>query len=88
MQETFHKIQAFPNPAKNTYTLSLNSSTTGTANIFIYDSMGRLIDKKEIIKSNELLQVSYDTFSYSKGIYIISVIVAGEKDNTILVIDK
>jgi hypothetical protein len=63
-------IVLYPNPVKNILNISISQSQLPESFV-VYNSLGQVIERKQIGTSNDL---TINTFSYAKGVYLIRVI--------------
>jgi hypothetical protein len=64
-------ILLYPNPAETTFQLQLKGINAKSANIFIFDAMGRLVSKWEEVKN--LTNHTFDIAHLTTGKYIIEI---------------
>lgn len=77
-------IKAYPNPSNNYFTISLQGSETlATMNLRVMDVLGRTVEQKNNLQSNEALQIGKN---YQRGIYFVEV--SNGTDKTILKLVK
>jgi hypothetical protein len=77
------EIQAFPNPAKRNFNIRLNGVTsTERISLQVVDAQGRLVEKRDNIIANQILQIGNN---YKPGSYFIKV-TQGGKTKTLSVI--
>ncbi len=75
---TTQALKVFPNPAKGTVNLSINSADIDQAYVSIYDINGReMIDQVYQVEPGKN-QFSFETASWSRGLYMIIVKTGGE----------
>ncbi len=75
---TAQVLKIFPNPAKEEVNISINSSTGDMAFISIYDLSGReMVDQSCQLKEGKN-QLSFQTASWTRGLYMIIVKTGGE----------
>lgn len=67
------EIRLYPNPVKNILTI-FSSSSELPESLAVYNSIGQLIEKKQVIISSDL---AINTTSYAKGVYWIKVVKNG-----------
>jgi PKD repeat protein/pimeloyl-ACP methyl ester carboxylesterase len=67
-------ISIFPNPNNGMFTVKIKSSTQGTHEIKIINSIGQTIKCDKIIKTNEEYISEYDLQNLPSGLYILQVI--------------
>ncbi len=84
--ERFNAISVFPNPAENNFTLHYSSEKTGDAIVKIFNSMGQEVASEKVSKTSTELEFKYDVSKYSKGIYVVSVIIDNQRDNSVLIL--
>ncbi|HEY4799725.1 MAG TPA: T9SS type A sorting domain-containing protein [Bacteroidia bacterium] len=84
--QKFNPISVFPNPTENSFTLHYTSPLTGEAVIKIFDTAGKEIASEKTMKSSAELEFKYDLSKHAKGIYVVSVIMNGQKDNAVLIL--
>lgn len=65
-----NEIRLYPNPVKNILTIS-SSQSEWPESFAIYNSLGQIIEKKQINSSNDL---SINTTSYARGVYLIRMV--------------
>jgi hypothetical protein len=62
----------YPNPTSNTSTILLNNEFTENGEIIIHDGTGRMIEKIQIDKFNERINLA--NTNYTNGVYFVSVV--------------
>ncbi|MEL6717954.1 MAG: T9SS type A sorting domain-containing protein, partial [Bacteroidota bacterium] len=74
--EQIEAFKIFPNPvqAQNTLTLELKTQRNFTANVSVYDIVGRLVLQLETSISPNEERVDLDIKNLSKGVYTIAVV--------------
>ncbi|MBL4668575.1 MAG: T9SS type A sorting domain-containing protein, partial [Flavobacteriales bacterium] len=70
---SFGDIVVFPNPVLNNSFLTFNSNATGTAEIIIYDAMGRTVIVKAYNLQEGSNKFNLPTAEISKGMYFLRV---------------
>ncbi len=88
-QNTFFDIKIVPNPASDFVQINVNSSSKENANIYFFDSIGKLI----MIKNIETLEngtkfLDLDTDNFVNGIYNVVVITDSQVKQEKLIIQK
>jgi hypothetical protein len=74
-----------PNPADDRVTLNLTSHTKGSAFLIVYNMMGDVIYKKELLLNPGENPLELSLESWSNGLYLISIQQAGERLNAKLI---
>lgn len=67
-------INSYPNPARDAITLQFDIQSTATANINIFDAVGRTIWSQDVSDSDlgqQYLNLNLDNIGMTKGVYII-----------------
>jgi hypothetical protein len=77
-------VRALPNPSLNYFDLQLSGKGGNNIQVKVYDLMGRVIESKSSLHSNQTLRVGA---SYKPGIYMVE-IVQGEQKQTIRLIKE
>lgn len=85
--ETNYKLSISPNPATNYTNINL-FGYDGSANIIIYDVLGKIIDNYSEISNNGNINKIIDTRNYTNGIYIINIISDNINIKEVFVINK
>ncbi len=75
-----------PNPTDSNVMLHYSSDLTGEAVIKIIDITGKEILSEKVTKPAKDLLVPYDLSHFAKGVYNISLTIAGVRENTTLVL--
>jgi hypothetical protein len=68
--ESIKVVTAYPNPAINHFTISIDSELHQTAELLVYDINGRLIDSQSLLLSEGINGLVLDTEEYMPGHYI------------------
>ena len=71
---SIQSILLYPNPAQSTVNLRLISDSTGNMVVNIVDMTGRIVQSKEISKSQNLLEEAFNISNLSKGVYTMQVV--------------
>ncbi len=77
-----NKISVGPNPFINSFNISIETTSTATATITIYDAMGKLLSQRTepLIEGNN--QVSYEVTNWlPSGIYFLRIAYNGQVDH-------
>jgi triacylglycerol esterase/lipase EstA (alpha/beta hydrolase family) len=77
-------FSVFPNPANDAVTVQFNATENNNYSIEVFDMLGKkLIEKnfKNIISGSQQIQFSTDEYNLSKGAYLISLNINGERKN-------
>lgn len=85
--ETNYKLSISPNPATNYTNINL-FGYDGSANIIIYDVLGKIIDNYSEISNNGNINKIIDTRNYTNGTYIINIISDNINIKEVFVINK
>ncbi len=83
---TFNPLSIYPNPATGNFTLQYSAEATGDVIITLLDEKGKTITTERTTKSGAMLEYKCDVSKYPKGIYTVSIMLAGHKDSGILII--
>lgn len=83
----FNSIQIIPNPTTGIFRLDFNSQDIGKGTINIFDFSGNLVYTKQIEKTEPNFSAQYDLSSFSKGIYNLQIIVNGQTDNALIMVN-
>ncbi len=86
IHEKFNPIKVVPNPVENNFTLNYASELTGDAVIKIFDGMGQEVYSEKMNKSQTEMEFKYDMSKYAKGIYVISVMMNNQRDNSVFIV--
>ena len=65
-----NKVTLYPNPMNNFLTININESLINKTNIEIYDALGKLVIKENLIEVTNTINVSY----LNDGIYLYKVV--------------
>lgn len=65
-------VSIYPNPTSETLNVKLDNLKDTQANIYVYNSSGKLIDSKQL-KHNGQQEVKFDVSQYESGLYTVSV---------------
>jgi len=68
------KLRIYPNPAKNDFTISFNSSMNQSATLIIRSIAGEVMIKKSILLTETDNRVSVSTNGLSNGLYVVELI--------------
>jgi|JI6StandDraft_1071083.scaffolds.fasta_scaffold00871_2 Zn-dependent metalloprotease len=81
-------LTIYPNPARDKFSLNLNTRNSGPATIRMFDASGQTVFEKEIKLTRGLHSYPIENFNLASGIYSIVVKTATEKlENNIYIID-
>lgn len=81
IRDAVQKMEVYPNPAKDQFTVDLNARVkTTNQEIIIRDMLGKLVQRQTITGSNETL--NFSTEGMQGGIYFVSYLVDGENLKT------
>ncbi len=69
--EADYSLNSFPNPFSEKFGISLQTQSNERINVLVYDVLGKLLDKKQVLAS-ELEQLSLG-INYSSGVYLLVV---------------
>ena len=86
LEEEF-KLQAYPNPSQGLVTLKMESETRAPFYIRIFDSQGKMQYSLEDEKLMNLYSIQLDLTFLKKGIYFISVEMAGKNYTSRIIIN-
>jgi hypothetical protein len=84
--QVFHPVKVVPNPANENFMLEYSSPATGTAQVKIFDMIGKEVYSEDLNKSTTDLKASFNVANYAKGVYNVSVIMGKQKDTAILIV--
>lgn len=84
---TINPLSIYPNPAKNSFTLTYNSPIMGQINVRLIDEKGKLIFSEFSNKTQEKFEYKHDVSHLSKGIYTLSVNQGIQTDSGIIIIE-
>jgi hypothetical protein len=74
-----HSVSVYPNPFVNTTAVSLNTNSSGTAQVEITDIQGRLIGGESVSVQTGLNMIPVTTLSDARtGIYFVKITIDGE----------
>jgi len=73
------KLRIYPNPAKNDFTVSFNSSMNQSAALIIRSITGEVLIRKSISLAETDNRVSVSTNGLSNGLYVVELITAEKK---------
>ena len=83
--KTTFAVVAYPNPYSENFNLSLTTSSLDNVTIFVYDMLGKLLDKREVgSKAVSDLQVGDN---YPSGVYNV-IVTQGENMKTVRVVKR
>jgi len=83
--ETDAEVSVYPNPTEGAFTVDISNVPAETeCEICIYDTQGRLMEKRNISHSR---RVFFDISSYKSGIYFLRMTI-GEKASTTKIMKK
>lgn len=68
-------LNVYPNPIKNTFTLSLKGLKSGNINVFVKNLLGEILLSDVIWLTDDILQLNYSLEGLVSGIYFVKVIV-------------
>lgn len=67
-------ISIFPNPNTGTFTLKIESESNQKIKLNLYNSLGQLIAKRDIVTTPKVTQTDFDVSEHAKGIYYIQIL--------------
>lgn len=67
-----HDVTLYPNPTSETLHVSLANLEDKSADVFIYNLSGKLIDSQHVDQAN-LGDISFDVSDYASGLYTVSI---------------
>ena len=83
--KTPFSVKAYPNPYKETFNLSLTTTSEDKVSVVVYDMTGRLIERRDVRPSDMVEQQIGDR--YPSGVYNV-VVTQGEEVKTLRVIKR
>jgi hypothetical protein len=69
------EVRVYPVPAKNFVNLDFRSGDIGYFYVSLYDNSGKIIDTKEIVKSEKPISQNWNISKLASGIYYFKVLV-------------
>lgn len=66
-------ISLYPNPVQELLRLHLRHAETGTVELLLYDALGRLLQQRQVEKTQEEWQTEWRTDDWPSGIYTIEI---------------
>ncbi|NDC42876.1 MAG: T9SS C-terminal target domain-containing protein, partial [Chitinophagia bacterium] len=88
VKTTFNPLTIYPNPAESSFTIRFGGEATGEAIITIYDEKGKVVAMEKAIKTGAEMEHRCDGSKLPKGIYTVTVLLAGHLDSGILIMGK
>ncbi len=85
LSEKFNPISVYPNPTSTIFTLNYSSELIGEGIIKIYDFNGKEVASEKIIKSKTEFEYKHDMSQFAKGVYTVSLMIGGQRDNALLI---
>ncbi len=70
---SFNKFLIYPNPFKDSFTISLNANTSDDVIITLYDISGRTVINKKFLNPNTSFKEELNFNSLAAGVYILNV---------------
>ncbi|MCF6347926.1 MAG: M12 family metallo-peptidase [Flavobacteriaceae bacterium] len=70
---SFNEFLVYPNPFKDSFTISLNANTSDDVIITLYDISGRTVVNKKFTNSNTTFKEEFNFNSLATGVYILNV---------------
>jgi len=88
IKTTFNALTIYPNPAESSFTIRYGGEATGLATITIFDEKGKVVATDKALKVGAELEHLYDGSKLLKGIYTVTIMLAGHQDSGILIMGK
>lgn len=66
-------FEIFPNPAKETATVHLNSTKSLVTNLIIFNALGEIVQQKEVALTEGKNKIDLDIENLNSGIYFVSI---------------
>ena len=82
LSETDFKITVLGNPSPNHFEIQIRSKVNTNLQITVYDNLGRLVEKRSSLPSNEAIRLGS---SYRSGIYLLEIMQGSQKQTFKLV---
>jgi len=74
---TSGQVLLYPNPTEGMSDLHIQSSTNGTVIVRVYDLMGRVVSTMVADKQSPAIDMQVNSSSLAKGMYVLSIQIAG-----------
>jgi len=75
--KTISSIEIFPNPAKETTAIMINSPKTFDTNIMLYNSLGEVVSQKKLSITEGKNKIDLNLENFPSGVYFASIKTAG-----------
>jgi hypothetical protein len=76
------KIHVLGNPSSSYFTIQLRAQTDNNIRLTVYDNMGRVIERRTSLPSNQILRIGS---TYQSGIYLVEIVHGTQKQTVKLV---
>lgn len=86
--QNVENISVYPNPAKNSATVTFTSKTKGSGFVVVNNSIGVEVSRIPVMINEGTQKISLNTSNYSTGFYNVSIISGTKIANVKLVINK
>jgi Putative metal-binding motif/Secretion system C-terminal sorting domain/Pregnancy-associated plasma protein-A/HYR domain/Receptor L domain len=83
-----YRMTVFPNPASGEVTIHLGGMNNSEPTLTIYDQLGRVVLVERLAEGQNTLTLSLDEGQFRNGIYMVSVMVQGERLTKRLVVAR
>jgi len=70
-ETTLAEVSIYPNPTNGQFSLTIDASANGSANVRIYDLLGQTVHEKELAISSGLNHILFDIRGCSPGVYLL-----------------
>jgi hypothetical protein len=82
IRETHLAIRVLSNPSPNYFEVQIRGKAENNIKITVYDNMGRVIERKSSLSSNQTVRFGN---SYNSGIYLVEIVQGTQKQTLKLV---
>jgi hypothetical protein len=72
-------VTTYPNPVKNALSLDIQSASTSTVQLALYNVLGKMLSSQNLVLSAGLNQFNPDLSGLAKGLYILSLTQEGRQ---------
>lgn len=71
---TFQNISVFPNPNNGIFTVKMETESSQSVKLNLFNSLGQLVTKRDMETTTKLTQTDFDLSANAKGIYYIQIL--------------
>lgn len=82
IEETDLGVKVLGNPSSNYFDIRIGNNTTNTTSLIVYDNLGRVVERKTSLQSNQIVRIGN---SYHTGIYLVEIVQGTQKQTLKLI---